>query len=104
MKKNIIKLASVLFTAVIATSVGVAVAVTPPAVPAEQQALLDAGYTKKADYGLFVKQDGNCKITVQKSGKNYYVTSKGKFGAQIYPVQPSQVLNAANLINANCQA
>ena len=83
--------------------VAFAAAVTPPAVPVEQQALLNNGYTQTASWGKFDKQAGACHVTVEVSGKNYYVFSSGKFSATLYPVHPGQVVNGAKLMEDNCQ-
>jgi hypothetical protein len=90
----------------VALSTGVmafAAAVAPPVLPAEQQALLSNGYTETASWGKFSKQSNGCQVTVELSGKNYYVVSSGKFSATLYPVHPDQVVNGAKLMEDNCQ-
>jgi hypothetical protein len=79
-------------------------AVDAPALPAEQQALVIAGYTKTASsWAKFEKQDGACRVTVEQVGKNYYVFTSGKRVATLYPVIPSQVVAGAALMDVNCQ-
>jgi hypothetical protein len=80
-----------------------ATAATPPALPAEQQALLNNGYKETASWGKFEKQAGACHMMVELSGKNYYVTSTGKLAASLYPVRPSHVVDGATFAEANCQ-
>lgn len=88
-----------------ATGIGLASALTPtpPAVPAEQQALVTAGYAKVADWGKFVKVQNGCTTTVMLSGTNYYVSTKGKLSSTLYPVRPNHVVAGADLLAANCQ-
>ncbi len=82
--------------------VGIASAVAP-SIPAEQQSLLNAGFTKTATWAKFDKQIGACHIQVQLSGKNYYIFTTGKLKSTLYPVIPKQVTNAVTLMDANCQ-
>ena len=78
-------------------------AVTPPVLPPEQQALISNGYTETASWGKFDKTTGTCHVTVEVSGKNYYVFSSGKFSATLYPVHPDQVVSGAKFMEGNCQ-
>ena len=84
------------------TGVGLA-ATIPPALPTEQQALVSAGFTKAKTWAKFDKQHGDCHITVEKNGKNYYIVTSGKLKASLYPVIPKQVVSGAALMDANCQ-
>ena len=102
--KRITKIAT---TILAASTVGVgalaAVASAAPTLPAEQQALLNAGYTETASWGKFDNQHGACHITVELSGKNYYVFTRGTLSATLYPVRPGHVVDGAALLDANCQ-
>ena len=98
-----IALGSVVAVALSTGALAFAGAITPPVLPVEQQALLNNGYTETASWGKFDKQAGACHVTVELSGKNYYVFSTGKFSTTLYPVHPDQVVAGATLIQANCQ-
>ena len=89
-------------SAIVVSGVGI-VSATAPALPTEQQALVNAGYTKTLSWAKFDKQDGGCHITVEASGKNYYILTKGKRKASLYPVIASQVVNGAAFMDENCQ-
>ena len=91
---------SVLVMTIVGT--GVVMAATTP-LPSEQQALIDAGYTKAETWAKFDKQMGSCHIQVQASGKNYYVFTTGKLNSTLYPVIPKQLMAGVTLMNANCQ-
>ena len=88
--------------AVTLTGVGIASAVAP-SLPSEQQSLINANFVKAATWAKFDKQIGSCHIEVQLSGKNYYIFTTGKLKSTLYPVIPTQVMNAVTLMNANCQ-
>jgi len=94
--------AAVALTSVLGVgAVGVA-AHAASTLPAEQQALVTAGYTNTGGW-KFTKQDGACRVTVEAVGKNYYVLTTGKMSAEMYPVRANHVVDAAALMDANCQ-
>ena len=103
MKKST-KIAAIAAAATSALVSGAAVVLAAaPTVPAEQTALVEAGYAKVANWGKFVKDENGCKTTIMLSGDNYYVSTSGKLKSTLYPVRPTHVVDGADLLTANCQ-
>ncbi len=90
-------------TAGLGVSLAMAAPPVVPALPAEQQALVDAGFVKKATWARFDKQDGQCHLRVERSGANYYVYTSGKVNGIAYPIRPAHVVATVSLLNTNCQ-